>query len=109
MITRQEDAAAVTVPITLLLVGTYLVYFWVVANPANPVGIALSMLPPFAPVLMPARMATGDAQVWQILLAVGLMVAAIIGMNSLAARIYANSVLRVGSRVPWRQAWRGVD
>jgi ABC-2 type transport system permease protein len=109
MITRQEDAAAVTVPITFLLVGTYLVFFWVVANPGNPIGIALSVLPPFAPVLMPARMATGDAQAWQVVLAVALMVAAIIGMNRLAARIYANSVLRVGSRVAWRQAWRGVD
>ena len=109
MITRQEDAAAVTVPITLLLVGTYLAFFWVIANPGNPIGIGLSMLPPFAPVLMPARMATGDAQAWQVLVAVALMVAAIIGLNGLAARIYANSVLRVGSRVPWRSAWRGVD
>jgi ABC-2 type transport system permease protein len=109
MITRQEDAAAVTVPITLLLVGTYLAFFWVIANPGNPIGIGLSMLPPFAPVLMPARMATGDAQAWQVLVAVVLMVAAIIGLNGLAARIYANSVLRVGSRVRWRQAWRGVD
>lgn len=109
MITRQEDAAAVTVPITLLLVGTYLAFFWVVANPGNPIGIGLSMLPPFAPVLMPARMATGDAQAWQVLVAVALMVAAIIGLNGLAARIYANSVLRVGLRVPWRSAWKGVD
>lgn len=109
MITRQEDAAAVTVPITLLLVGTYLAFFWVIANPGNPIGIGLSMLPPFAPVLMPARMATGDAQAWQVLVAVVLMVAAIIGLNGLAARIYTNSVLRVGSRVRWRQAWRGVD
>jgi hypothetical protein len=31
------------------------------------------------------------------------------GMNWLAARIYVNSVLGVGSRVAWRQAWRGVD
>ena len=36
MITRQEDAASVTVPITFLLVGTYLAFFWVVATPATP-------------------------------------------------------------------------
>jgi ABC-2 type transport system permease protein len=109
LITRQEDAAAVTVPITMLLVGTYLVFFWVIAHPDNPIGITLSILPPFAPVLMPARMALGSAQAWQVLIAVVLMLGAIAGMNWLAARIYANSVLRVGSRVPWRQAWRGAD
>jgi ABC-2 type transport system permease protein len=109
MVTRQEDAPAVTVPITFLLIGTYLVFFWVIANPDNPIGVALSVLPPFAPVLMAARMAIGVADAWQVVLAVGLMVAAIIGMNWLAARIYVNSVLRVGSRVAFRQAWRGVD
>jgi ABC-2 type transport system permease protein len=107
MITRQEDAAAVTVPITLVLVGAYLVFFWVVANPGNLIGVALSMLPPFAPVLMPARMATGDAQAWQVVVAIVLMLGGIAGMNALAARIYANSVLRIGSRVRLADAWRG--
>jgi ABC-2 type transport system permease protein len=109
MVSRQEDVGAVTVPITMLLVGTYLSFFWVISNPTSPVAAALSMLPPFAPVLMPSRMASGDAATWQVLVAVALMVAAIIGVNTLAARIYVNSVLRVGSRVGWSQAWSGAD
>ena len=109
MVSRQEDLGSVTSPISMLLVGTYLAYFWVIANPANPIAVALSVIPLFAPVLMPARMATGDATVWQVLLAVVLMVGAIVVMNRIAARIYVNSVLRVGSRVGWRQAWRGAD
>ena len=107
MVSRPEDAGAVVIPITFLLVGTYLVFFWVVANPNNPIGIALSVLPPFAPVLMSARMATGDAQAWQVVLAILLMLAGIVGMNALAARIYSNSVLRIGSRVRLAEAWRG--
>ncbi len=107
MVSRQEDIGAVTAPISMFLVGTYLAFFWLIANPTNPVGVALSMLPPFAPVLMPARMATGDAQVWQVVLAVALMLAGIAGMNALAARIYSNSVLRIGSRVRLAEAWRG--
>jgi ABC-2 type transport system permease protein len=109
MVSRQEDLGAVTAPITMLLVGTYLAFFWVVANPTNPVAVGISMLPPFAPVLMPARMATGDASTWQVLVAVALMFVGIIGANRLAAQIYVNSVLRVGSRVGWRQALRGSD
>jgi ABC-2 type transport system permease protein len=107
MVSRQEDVAAVTAPIGLLIIGSYFVFFWVEANPANPIGIALSLLPPFAPVLMSARMATGDAQAWQAVLAVLLMLAAIGGMNTLAARIFSNSVLRIGSRVRLADAWRG--
>jgi ABC-2 type transport system permease protein len=107
MVSRQEDLAAVTTPITMLIVGTYLAFFWVVANPDNPLAVLLSMIPPFAPILMPARMATGDAQVWQVLVAVVLTLLAIAGMNALAARIYSNSVLRIGSRVKILEAWRG--
>jgi ABC-2 type transport system permease protein len=107
MVSRQEDVAAVVSPIGLLIIGTYVAFFWVVANPDNPIGAVLSVLPPFAPVLMAARMATGDAQAWQVVLAVLLMLAAIGGLNVLAARIYSNSVLRIGSRVRLAEAWRG--
>jgi ABC-2 type transport system permease protein len=99
----------VVTPITMLIVGTYLAFFWVVANPDTPVGVALSVLLPFAPVLMPARIATVDAQSWQVVLAVVLILAAIVGVNALAARIYSNSVLRVGSRVKLLEAWRGAQ
>ncbi len=106
-VSRQEDLGAVVAPVSILIVAPYVAFFWVVANPDNPIGVALSLLPPFAPVMMPARMATGDAQVWQVVVAVVLMLAAIGGVNSLAARIYSNSVLRIGSRVRWADAWRG--
>jgi ABC-2 type transport system permease protein len=107
LVSRQEDLAAVTSPITMLIVATYLAFFWVLSNQDNPLAIVLSVIPPFAPILMPARMATGDAQAWQVVVAVVLTVAAIAGMNALAARIYSNSVLKVGSRVKFLEAWRG--
>ena len=107
MVSRQEDIGAVTTPITMLIIGTYLAFFWVLANPDNPVAIGLSIIPPFSPVLMPARMATGDAQAWQVVVAVVLALAAIVALNALAARIYSNSVLRIGTRVKFIEAWRG--
>lgn len=107
LVTRQEDAGSVIAPITMLLVGTYLAYFWVAANPENPIGVVLSVVPPFSPILMPGRIATGDATAWQIALSVALAIGAIVGMNALAARIYSNSVLRIGARVGFVEAWRG--
>jgi ABC-2 type transport system permease protein len=107
LVSRQEDIGAVTTPVTMLIIGTYLAFFWVLANPDNPIGVALSIIPPFSPVLMPARMATGDAQAWQVAVAVVLALVAIVGLNALAARIYSNSVLRVGTRVKFIEAWRG--
>lgn len=107
LVSRQEDLASVTTPITLLIVGTYLAFFWVAANPEAPLAIALSIIPPFAPVLMASRMATGDAQLWQVIVAIVLTIIEIAALNALAARIYQNSVLRVGTRVRLSDAWRG--
>lgn len=107
LVSRQEDLGAVTTPITLIIVGTYLAFFWVGANPDHPVAIALSIIPPFAPVLMASRIATGDAQAWQVLLAIALTIIEIGALNALAARIYENSVLRVGTRVKVLDALRG--
>jgi ABC-2 type transport system permease protein len=107
MVSRQEDIGSVTGPLSMVVVGTYLAFFWVTANPDTLVAVLLSVIPPFDLVIMPGRMATGDATVWQVLLSVALTVAAIFGLNILAARIYTNSVLRIGTRVRWREAWRG--
>ena len=107
LVSRQEDLGSITGPLSMLIVGTYLAFFWVLANPDNPIGVGLSMIPPFAPILMPARMATGDAELWQVAVGVVLTVLAIFGVNWVAARIYVNSVLRLGSRVKLSQAWRG--
>jgi len=109
LVSRQEDLASVTSPLTMLVLGTYLAFFWVEANPTNPLAVALSIIPPLSPILMPARMATGDAQAWQVILAVVLAIVAIGLLNALAARIYANSVMRIGTRVKLSQAWRGTD
>jgi ABC-2 type transport system permease protein len=56
---------------------------------------------------MSLRIATGDAQLWQVALAIVLMVASIGGLTWVAGRMYANSVLRIGKRVQLSDAFRG--
>lgn len=107
LVSRQEDLQSVLTPITFLVVGTYLAFFWVVANPDNPLAVALSILPALSPVLMSARTASGQAEAWQVAVAIVLSIAATAGMTLLAARIYTNSVLRIGTRVSLGEAWRG--
>ena len=107
LVSRQEDVASATGPITVLVVGTYLAFYWVIAHPDNGLAVLLSVLPGFAPIIMPSRIATGDAQLWQELLAVLLSGAAIFLLNSAAARIYTYSVVRLGGRVSLREAWAG--
>jgi ABC-2 type transport system permease protein len=65
----------------------------------------LSMLPPFSVLIQPVRISGGDASWWEPLVAVTLMAVATVGIVAAGARVYENSVLRFGSKVPLRVAW----
>ncbi len=104
-VSRQEDVQGLTFPAVAPLIAAWVIGISVVpSNPGSPLVTWLSMLPPFAPVLMPMRIAMGVAPVWQILLAMVLAVVFAFLLLRFAARIYRNSVLRSGSRVPLREA-----
>jgi ABC-2 type transport system permease protein len=107
LVSRQEEVSGAIAPISLLLVGGYLLVFVTLPDPGSMRSTILSLLPPFAPVLMSIRMATGDVPVWQVGLAMALTLASILGLTWLAGRIYANAALRLGARVSFRDALRG--
>jgi ABC-2 type transport system permease protein len=75
-------------------------------DPSSGLVETLSMLPMFAPTLMPMRVAMGGVPAWQLVVAVGGMVVVIPLLVLLSARIYRNAVLRSGARVKLRDAWR---
>ena len=67
----------------------------------------LSYVPFSAPVAMPVRMFLGEAQWWEPLLSLGLLAVCTAAVVALAAKIYAGSLLRTGTRVSVKDALRG--
>ena len=99
-------------PILLPILITYVIAFSIVfADEVPGFFWVLAYLPPTSPVAMAVLQISGKATLWQGLLSMAICVVGIIGMARLAARIYEGSILRVGSRVPLRQALRsrGLD
>jgi ABC-2 type transport system permease protein len=107
LVSRQEDVSSATAPIYIFLIAAYVLVSIVVPDPGGTVSTVVSILPPFAPILMSVRMATGDATAWQVGLAIVLTVVSIGGLIGLAGRVYSNSILRLGPRVRFRDALRG--
>jgi ABC-2 type transport system permease protein len=105
-VSRQEDAQSSAAPISLIFTAGYIVVFVVAGSPDSTVATVLSILPPFAPLLMPLRIATGAAAAWEVALAVVLLVAAVYGVIRAAGAIYASTLLHRGSRITWGQAVR---
>jgi ABC-2 type transport system permease protein len=105
MVSRQEDVASVAVPITLVLVASWILALTVAAPYPGSVGTTVfSFIPLFSPVIMPVRIAAGVAPFWQVLISVVLVIGTIYVFAAVAGRIYRNSVLRVGGRVKFSEA-----
>ncbi len=103
-VSRQEDAQGAVMPISTFLTAAYILMFAFGSDPGGAAARVLSVLPPFAPLLMPLRIATGSASVLEIGLAVVLLGVAVVLMFRLAGRVYAHTLLHRGARLRWRQA-----
>ncbi|MGA7913271.1 MAG: ABC transporter permease [Candidatus Dormiibacterota bacterium] len=101
MVARQEEVQSVGMPFTVFLVGGYLLMYATIASPDSPWVRVVSYVPPLMPALMPARLALGQVAIWEMPLAVLIMLASIYGMARLAGRIYATSLVRGGPRLSW--------
>ena len=108
IVTRQEELQNTSTPLSLLLVGSFLVALNVASgHPGSTLAVVASFLPPVAPMILPIRMAAGEAAAWQLALSFAVMLAAIVAVVLVAARLYAGAVLRTGARVKLRDAWAG--
>ncbi|HEX7491443.1 MAG TPA: ABC transporter permease [Candidatus Limnocylindrales bacterium] len=106
LVSRQEDVQSATSPLMMLImVGYFMSVFALQSIDDAWVRIA-SLVPFFSPYLMLARVSTGHVEIWELALAVLLLIAAIAVALFLAARIYSAGVLLYGQRVGLRQVFR---
>ena len=106
LVSRQEDLAAVVMPTTLVLVVAFVVGIQASADPDGTLAAVTSYVPGLSPLVMPVRQAAGDVAVWEIALAVVLMLVAIALIVRVGGRIYAGALLRTGGRTKLREALR---
>ncbi|WP_440709316.1 ABC transporter permease [Herbiconiux sp. YIM B11900] len=105
LVSRQEDVGSVTSPVTMLVMIPYfLVIFF---NSNESVMAVMSYVPFSAPIGMPLRLFLGDAQWWEPLVALAILLATTLLVIAIGSRIYANSLLRTGTRVKLSEALRG--
>jgi ABC-2 type transport system permease protein len=107
LVSRQEDVNGVVTPVLMLVIVGYVLGVSILpSNPGSGLISALSMIPTFAPTLMPMRLAMGGVPVWQAAVAVAGVVIVIPLLVAAAGRIYRNAVVRSGARIRLADAWR---
>jgi ABC-2 type transport system permease protein len=107
LVSRQSDVNSTIMPVQLPLIIAYALSYTVIyANGANTFYHVLGFLPPTAPIAMPVLYAAGDVPVWQVAVSAVICAVGVVWMARLAVRIYANSILKTGPRISFRQAIR---
>lgn len=107
LVSRQEDVGGVTTPPLMFVILGYVLGISILpSDPGNKLIETLSIVPLFAPTLMPMRLAMGGVPVWQAALSVALVVALIPALVWLSGRVYRNAVMRSGGKVRLRDALR---
>ena len=105
-ISRQEDMQSIAfIPALAILPAYFLISFSAESGSNTLVRIA-SFVPLWSPIVMPFRLNVGDAQLWEVVLAIVLAVITIIVFLFVGARVYRGAALRSGSRVSLLDAWR---
>lgn len=100
LVSRQEDVGGVITPALMFVILGYVLGISILpTDPGNRLCAVLSIVPVFAPTMMPMRLAMGGVPAWEAVLSVVLVVATIPGLVWLSGRIYRNAVVRSGARV----------
>ncbi len=104
LVSRQEDLNTAMLPVNAILIGAfYLAIFAVNTNPNGTVARIAAFLPPFAPMVVPARMVLGDMSTIAFAASITIDLLATAGLIWLAARVYERAILRIGAPVKLRR------
>ena len=106
LVPRQEELQSTTTPLTMVLLASFFLAFAVTSNPDGTLAHVTAFLPMTAPMTAPPRIAAGDMPAWEIVASIVVTAGGAALLIPLAARVYAGGVLRTGSALKLREAWR---
>jgi ABC-2 type transport system permease protein len=106
LVPRQEELQSTITPLSVTILVAFFAGFAVLNDPDGTVAHITAFIPITAPITMPPRIVTGDAPAWEIAASLAITIGASIALIPLAARIYAGGILRTGSALKLREAWR---
>lgn len=108
MVSSENEAQQVALPVAMLLVFTAMFIQPVLLDPESPAAITLSLIPFSAPIMMPLRLSLIPLPAWDVASSVVMMLAGCYVVIFAAARIYRTGLLMYGKRPGLREIWRWV-
>ena len=96
IITRIEESSQAVMPLMFMLLAALYIAIYGMSNPSSMVVTITSYVPFFTPIVMLVRIGFLNIPVWEIALALGILIATICMMIGLTSRVYRGGVLIYG-------------
>jgi ABC-2 type transport system permease protein len=106
LVSRMEELQNAMVPINLVIFISFFISIGALENPDTTLSVVASILPVSSALAMPVRIALGSATPVQIVASIALLLGGTAVLIPVSARLYAGAVLKTGTRVKLRDAWR---
>jgi ABC-2 type transport system permease protein len=106
LVSRQEDLGSVLTPASLVLIVAFFVAIQAAGDPSGTLAVVTSFVPGFSPMVMPVRQAAGEVALWEVAVAVVLMLVAIALVVRLGGRVYSGALLRTSGKTKLKEALR---
>jgi ABC-2 type transport system permease protein len=96
LVERQEEAGSAVAPLSIILIGSYIVGQ---SASDSPLGAVLSVLPLSSAMVMPSRIAVGDASATAIAASLVLAAGSVVVAVRIGAGVYRRAIVRTGRRL----------
>ncbi|KAB8191900.1 ABC transporter permease [Nonomuraea phyllanthi] len=106
LVSRQEEVNSVLTPLIMVIMVSYFLAFYATNAPTGTLATVMSYVPPFSSIVMPVRTAATEVPLWQVVLSMVAMAAAVLAALAFGAKVYQRAVLRTGARVKLRDVVR---
>jgi len=103
LVERQEEAGSVLTPLSILLVATYVL---AQSTAGTTLGAVLAIFPLTSPIVMPTRIALGEASTAEMVASLALGVATVVVVLRLGAAIYRRGIVQTGRKLSITEALR---
>ena len=98
IVSRTEELGQAVMPLTMLSLAAFYVGIFGASQPYASFVEITSFIPFFTPFVMFLRIGLADPALWEVLLSLGILLATILALGWLSAKIYRTGVLMYGKR-----------
>lgn len=102
----ERDAQQLLAPVTVVMMIPWFVMMPILTNPDSTLAVVLSMVPPFAPMAMFARVLVSEPPLWQVFVSIALTIGAIYVFLVVTAKVFRVGILTYGKRPTIPELWR---